>query len=126
MFIHTNQPLITSLYLKKIPIFVELAMSQRWSAIFYAMGAWGLMFRVGFRHGFFLFGFDQEFQKFGISLRSGFESPEKNFRNQKFYENPRDTPGYRIRYTGFINLVIKISYIWLFSGMRYPEKFRSD
>ena len=41
MFIHTNQPLITSFYIKKVPIFAELAMSQRWSAIFCATGAWG-------------------------------------------------------------------------------------
>ena len=44
------------------------------------------------------FGPNQGFRKFGISLRSGFESPEKNFGNQKFCKNPRDT--------GFINLVI--------------------
>ena len=43
MFIYTNQPLITSIYIKKIPIFAELAMSQRWSAIFCATGAWGLI-----------------------------------------------------------------------------------
>ena len=41
MFIHTNQPLITWFYIKKVPIFVELAMSQRWSAIFCATGALG-------------------------------------------------------------------------------------
>ena len=41
MFIHTNQPLITSFYIKKVPIFAELAMSQRWSAIFCAEGVWG-------------------------------------------------------------------------------------
>ena len=29
MFIHTNQPLITSFYIQKVPIFAELAMSQR-------------------------------------------------------------------------------------------------
>ena len=33
MFIHTNQPLITSFYIKKYLFFAELAMSQRWSAI---------------------------------------------------------------------------------------------
>ena len=27
MLIHTNQPLITSFYIKKVPIFAELAMS---------------------------------------------------------------------------------------------------
>ena len=32
MFIHTNQPLITSFYIKKVPIFAELARSRRWSA----------------------------------------------------------------------------------------------
>ena len=36
MFIHTNQPLITSFYI----FFAEVAMSQRWSAIFCATGAW--------------------------------------------------------------------------------------
>ena len=41
MFIQTNQPLITSFYIKKVPIFAELAISQRWSAIFCATGAWG-------------------------------------------------------------------------------------
>ena len=41
MFIHTNQLLITSLYIKKVPIFTELAMSQRWSAIFCETGGWG-------------------------------------------------------------------------------------
>ena len=41
MFIHTNQPLITSFYIKKVPIFAELAMSERWSTIFCATGAWG-------------------------------------------------------------------------------------
>ena len=40
MFIHTNQPLITSFYIKK-DFFAELAMSQRWSAIFCETGAWG-------------------------------------------------------------------------------------
>ena len=29
IFIHTNQPLITPFYMKKVPIFPELAMSQR-------------------------------------------------------------------------------------------------
>ena len=47
MFIYTNQPLIRSFYIKKVPIFCrmthsEWAMSQRWSAIFCATGAWGL------------------------------------------------------------------------------------
>ena len=41
MFIHTNQPLITSFYIKTYLFFAELAMSQRWSAIFCATGAWG-------------------------------------------------------------------------------------
>ena len=42
-FIHTNQPLMTSFYIKEVPIFfAELAMSQRWSAIFCATDAWGL------------------------------------------------------------------------------------
>ena len=41
MFIHTNQPLITSFYTKKVSIFAELAMSQRCSAIFCATGVWG-------------------------------------------------------------------------------------
>ena len=41
MFIYTNQPLITSFYIKKYLFFAESAMSQRWSAIFYATGAWG-------------------------------------------------------------------------------------
>ena len=40
LFIHTNQPLITSFYIKKIPIFSDLAMSQRWFAIFCATAAW--------------------------------------------------------------------------------------
>ena len=51
MFIHTNQPIITSFYVKNVPIFAELAMSQRWSAIFAQRaregvnrsGAWGLI-----------------------------------------------------------------------------------
>ena len=41
MFIHTNQPLFTSFYIKRYLFFAELAMSQRWSAIFCATGAWG-------------------------------------------------------------------------------------
>ena len=41
MFIHTNSLLITSFYIKKVPIFAELALSQRWSAIFCATGVWG-------------------------------------------------------------------------------------
>ena len=41
MFIQTNEPLITSFYVKKVPIFAESAMIQRWSAIFCATGAWG-------------------------------------------------------------------------------------
>ena len=41
MLIHTNQPLITSIYIKNVPIFAELVMSQRWSALFYATGVWG-------------------------------------------------------------------------------------
>ena len=41
IIIHTNQPLITSIYIKEIPIFAELAMSQRWSAIFCATSALG-------------------------------------------------------------------------------------
>ena len=36
MFTHTNQPLITSFYIKKVPIFAELAIRQRGSAIFRA------------------------------------------------------------------------------------------
>ena len=40
MFIHTNQPLITSFYIKEVPIFAELAMGQRWSANFCTTGAW--------------------------------------------------------------------------------------
>ena len=42
MFIHTNQLLITSFYIKKYLFFAELAMSQRRSAIFCATGAWGV------------------------------------------------------------------------------------
>ena len=42
IFIYTNQPLITSFYIKKVPIFAELAISQRLSAIFCATGVWGL------------------------------------------------------------------------------------
>ena len=38
----TNQPLITSFYIKKVPIFAKLAISQRSSAIFCATGVWGL------------------------------------------------------------------------------------
>ena len=38
MFIHTNQPLITSFYIKKVPNFPQLAMSKRRSAIFCAKG----------------------------------------------------------------------------------------
>ena len=42
MFIHTNQLLIASfLYKKRYLFFAELAMSQRWSAIVRATGAWG-------------------------------------------------------------------------------------
>ena len=40
MFIHTNKPLIKSFYIKKVLYFAELAMSQRWSAIICATGAW--------------------------------------------------------------------------------------
>ena len=36
MFIHTNQPLIRSFYIKKVSIFAELALTQRWSEIFCA------------------------------------------------------------------------------------------
>ena len=43
MFIHTNQPLITSFYIKRYLFFAELAMSKRWSAIYCATGARGLM-----------------------------------------------------------------------------------
>ena len=38
MFIHTKQPLITSFYIKRYQLFAELAMSQRWSTIFYETG----------------------------------------------------------------------------------------
>ena len=41
MFMHTNWPLITSFYIKMYLFFDELAISQRWSAIFCASGAWG-------------------------------------------------------------------------------------
>ena len=41
MFIHTNQRLIGSFYVKKVPIFSELAMSKRCSAIFCATGVLG-------------------------------------------------------------------------------------
>ena len=41
IFIHTNQPLITSFYIKNVPFFAELAMSQRWSAIFCSTAVWG-------------------------------------------------------------------------------------
>ena len=41
MFIHTNKPLMTSFYIKRYLFFAELAMSQRWSAIFCATGVWG-------------------------------------------------------------------------------------
>ena len=40
MFIHTNQPLITLILVKKVPTFVEKAKSPRWSAIFCATGTW--------------------------------------------------------------------------------------
>ena len=36
MFIHANQPLFTSFYIKEYLFFAEVAMSQRWSAIFCA------------------------------------------------------------------------------------------
>ena len=42
MFIHTNQPLITSFYIKRYLFFAELGMSQHWSAVFCAAGAWGV------------------------------------------------------------------------------------
>ena len=41
MFIHTNLPLISWFYIKRYLFFAELAMSQRWSAVFCATGAWG-------------------------------------------------------------------------------------
>ena len=41
MFIYTNQPLIISFFIKKVPIFAELAMSQCWFAIFCITGVWG-------------------------------------------------------------------------------------
>ena len=41
MLIHTNQPLITSIYIGRYLFFAELLMSQRWSAFFCATGAWG-------------------------------------------------------------------------------------
>ena len=41
IFIHINQRLITSFYIKRY-FFAELAMSQRWSVILCATGAWGL------------------------------------------------------------------------------------
>ena len=41
MFIHTKQPLITSFYIKKLPIFFRMSDDQRWSAIFCATGALG-------------------------------------------------------------------------------------
>ena len=41
MFIHSNQTLITSFNIKEVPIFPELTMSKRWSAIFCATGVWG-------------------------------------------------------------------------------------
>ena len=40
MFIHTNQLLIVSFYTKTYLVFAELAMSHRWSAIFFATGVW--------------------------------------------------------------------------------------
>ena len=41
IIINSNQPLITSFHIKKYLFFAELAMSQRWSAIFCATGVWG-------------------------------------------------------------------------------------
>ena len=41
MFIHTYLPLITSFYIKNYLFFADLAISQRWSAIFCATGEWG-------------------------------------------------------------------------------------
>ena len=41
MFIHTNQTLVKSFYIKKVPIFPKLPMSQRWSAIFCTKGVRG-------------------------------------------------------------------------------------
>ena len=41
MLIHTNKPLVT-FYKKRYLFFAELAMSQRWSAIFCATGVWGV------------------------------------------------------------------------------------
>ena len=41
MFIHTNQSLITSFYIKRCLFLAELAMSQCWSAIFCVTGVWG-------------------------------------------------------------------------------------
>ena len=52
IFIHTNQPLFTSFYIKRYLFFAVLVMSQRWSAIFCATGAWGLTptsFKVSFK-----------------------------------------------------------------------------
>ena len=37
----TKQPLITTFFVQKRYFFAKLAMSQRWSAIFCATGAWG-------------------------------------------------------------------------------------
>ena len=44
MFIQTNQPLITSFYIKKGTFFAKLAMSQRLCAIFCVTGARGLKY----------------------------------------------------------------------------------
>ena len=41
MFIHTNQPLIKAFYIKRYSFSAELAMSQHWSVLFCATGAWG-------------------------------------------------------------------------------------
>ena len=42
MFIHTHQPFVRIFMLKKYLFFAELAISQRWSAIFCATGVWGV------------------------------------------------------------------------------------
>ena len=47
MFILINQPLIKLFYIKKYLFFAELAMIQRWFAIFCVTGVWEQSFQTG-------------------------------------------------------------------------------
>ena len=120
MFINTNQPLITSFYIKRYLFFAELAMSQRWSAIFCATGVWGgktiRRVRVKYSASSHLLHFHEQLlsvEIFSTTVRNRFKlGTTKNIRTFFKGINYYLLPEWGLKYLWYLNLTISIKHVF--------------